>query len=124
MTAPFLILVVDDSPIIRKIYSAALQANGYDTIVAENGQEGINAALQHLPDLILMDISMPEMDGLAAVSELRRVAEMEHVPILALTAVTDPSELEDAYQAGYNDVVDKNAARTVMLDLVHTWLSD
>lgn len=123
MTDSPVILVVDDSPIQRKIVAATLKANGYDVIVGTNGLEGINLALESQPDLILMDISMPELDGLAAVYELRRYPEMAHVPILALTAVTDPSELEEAYEAGYNDVVDKNADRGKLIEQVQAWLS-
>ncbi len=118
-----LILVVDDSAIQRKIYAAALKTEGYDVILAENGREGVEMALEYRPDLILMDISMPEMDGLAAVRELRRYPEMAHTPILALTATTDPDDLENAYQSGYNDVVDKNYDRAVLLDTVGGWLS-
>jgi two-component system, cell cycle response regulator DivK len=121
MTA--LILVVDDSAIQRKIYAAALKAAGYDVIVAENGREGVDAALDYLPDLILMDIAMPEMDGLAAVRELRQYTEMDHTPILALTASTDPDDLENAYQSGYNDVVDKSFNRDVLLHTINAWLS-
>lgn len=118
-----LILVVDDSVIQRKIYAAALKADGYDIILAENGREGIEMAFEYRPDLILMDIAMPEMDGLAAVKELRRYPEMDHTPILALTALSDPDDLENAYQSGYNDVIDKRFDRDVLLDTVHSWLS-
>ena len=118
-----LILVVDDSPLQRRIYSAALKAEGYTVIVAENGREAVEKALDYDPALILMDILMPEMDGLAAVRELRRFREMEAVPILALTAITDPAEVEEAYRAGYNDVVDKNSDRAAMLDVVRAWLT-
>lgn len=124
MTNPPLILVVDDSALQRKLYGAALKAAGYDVIVAENGLEGIEMAFEYLPSLILMDISMPEMDGLTAVRELRRYPEMTHTPILALTALTDPADLEEAYQSGYNDIVDKNFDRAVLLDVVNAWLSD
>jgi CheY-like chemotaxis protein len=118
-----LILVVDDSPIQRKIYAAALKSDGYEVMVAENGLQGMEMALQYAPTLILMDISMPEMDGLTAVSELRRYPEMAQVPILAVTAVTDPADLEVAYQAGYNDIIDKNSDRSVLLDTVRHWLA-
>jgi CheY-like chemotaxis protein len=118
-----LILVVDDSAIQRKIYAAALKADGYDVIVGEDGREGVEMALDYRPDLILMDISMPEMDGLAAVHELRRYPEMADTPILALTATTDPDDLENAYQSGYNEVVDKNSDRAALLNTVHAWLS-
>jgi CheY-like chemotaxis protein len=123
MTNPPLILVVDDSPIQRKIYSGMLKANGYNVLVGENGRQAVTLALQHSPDLILMDISMPEMDGLSAVRELRTHPEVARVPILALTAAIDLDELEKARQAGYTDSVDKSGDRNAFLDKVRQCLS-
>src|SRR5512143_2163072 len=105
MAESALILVVDDSPIQCKIYASALKAIGYRVLTGENGRQGVALALEHHPDLILMDISMPEMDGISAVQELRAHPEMAQVPILALTATTDADELEKALRAGYTDSV-------------------
>jgi CheY-like chemotaxis protein len=118
-----LILVVDDSPIQRKIYSTALKADGYGVVVAENGLQGVEMALQYEPALILMDVSMPEMDGPTAVRELRRYPEMDQVPIVAVTAITEPDDLGNLYQAGFDDVVDKNGDRAVLLEQVRHWIS-
>jgi CheY-like chemotaxis protein len=118
-----LILIVDDSPLQRRIYSAALKTAGYEVVVAENGRDAVDKALQYAPTLVLMDISMPEMDGLTAAHEIRQYPEMDTMPILALTAVTDPAEVEEALQAGYNDVIDKNLDRAAMLDAVRAWLT-
>jgi CheY-like chemotaxis protein len=124
MTNPPVILVVDDSPIQRKIVAAALKASGYEVIVAENGREGLDMALEYAPALILMDIAMPEMDGLTAARELRRYPEMAEMPILALTAIADPSDLDAIYEAGCDDVVDKSSDRAVLLETVRHWLSE
>ncbi len=118
-----LILVVDDSPIQCKIYGSTLKAAGYRVLIGENGRQGVALALEHRPDLILMDISMPEMDGISAVRELRRHPEMAQVPILALTATTDSEELEKALQAGYTDSVNKSEDRAVVLEKVRQQLS-
>jgi CheY-like chemotaxis protein len=118
-----LILVVDDSPIQRKIYTAALKAEGYEVVTGTNGHEGVELALRHSPALILMDIGMPEMDGLAAVRELRHHPETAQLPVLAITALSEPDELEAAYQAGYSDVVDKNSDHQVLMNTVRQWLS-
>lgn len=123
MANPPLILVVDDSPIQRKICAGALQANGYNVIVGENGRQAIELALHHKPDLILMDISMPEMDGLSAVRELRAYPAMANVPIFALTGAVDADELEQARQAGYSDSIDKSSDRALILDRVRRALS-
>lgn len=122
MASTALILVVDDSPIQRKLYTGTLKANGYEVIVAENGLQGIKMALQYRPALILMDVVMPEMDGLSAVRELRQYPDMAHVPIVAVTAFTDPADLEEAFQAGYTEVVDKNSDRTALLETINQLL--
>lgn len=123
MATPALILVVDDSSIQCKIYASALKATGYRVLVGENGRQGVDLALEHHPDLILMDISMPEMDGISAVRELRTHPEMAQVPILALTATTDSDELEKALQAGYTDSVNKSEDRASVLEKVRQQLS-
>lgn len=122
MTDSPVILVVDDSPLQRKIYAALLGSHGYTVVAAENGLEGVELALQHVPALILMDVLMPEMDGPTAVQELRRHPETARVPVLALTALSEPDERESLYQAGFDDIVDKNSDRGVLLQQVHHWL--
>lgn len=124
MTDSILVLVVDDSPLQRNIYAAALKAEGYEVITAANGREGVDMAFQYSPALILMDIGMPEMDGIAAVRELRRHPETAQVPALALTAISEPEDVDAAYQAGFSDVVDKNSDRSVLLSTVRRWLAD
>ena len=124
MTDSILILIVDDSPLQRSIYSAALKAEGYEIATAADGREGVEMALQHSPALILMDIGMPEMDGIAAVRELRRHPETAQVPVLALTAISEAEDLDAAYQAGFSDVVDKNSDRGVLLSTIRRWLFD
>src|SRR5262245_18017593 len=121
METSSVILLVDDSQIQRKIYANLLKSSGYSVVLGEDGRQGVELALQHHPDLILMDISMPEMDGLDATRELRGYPEMETVPILALTATTDPDELEQARLAGYTDSVNKNGDRIQFLEKVRQW---
>ena len=123
MTSIVCILVVDDSPIQRRICSSTLKANGYNVVLAENGRQGVDMALQHHPDLILMDITMPELDGLSATRELRTHRAMAHLPILALAASSDADELAVARQAGYSDIVNKSDDRLVLLDKVRRWIS-
>jgi CheY-like chemotaxis protein len=118
-----LVLIVDDSPIQRKIYAATLKADGYAVLVAENGREGVAVALESRPALILMDVSMPEMDGPTAVRELRRHPDMDRVPVLAVTAVTERDEVDQLFQAGFDDVIDKNCDRAVLLDRVRHWMA-
>jgi CheY-like chemotaxis protein len=80
-------------------------------------------ALASRPALILMDVSMPEMDGPTAVRELRRYAEMDGVPVVAVTAVAERDETEMLFQAGFDDVIDKNSDRAVLIERVRHWMT-
>ena len=117
-----LILIVDDSPIQRKIFAATLKADGYAVLMAENGREGVAVALESRPALILMDVTMPEMDGPTAVRELRRHPEMDRVPIVAVTAVTEREELDQLVWVGFDDVFDKNSERAALVERVRQWM--
>ncbi len=123
MRNPQLSLIVDDSLIQRKIFASACKSQGYDVILGENGRQGVELALQRQPDLILMDLSMPVLDGPSAVRELRTYPGMAHVPILALTASTDSTELDRARQAGYTDALDKSADRAWLMHKIGQQLS-
>lgn len=91
------ILVVDDSAICREPVAAALEANGYTTVCAENGREALASLHQHIPDLILLDISMPEMDGLAVLDVVRNNPAWRDIPVVLLT---DRAERDLVLRAG------------------------
>ena len=81
------ILAVDDEPVNLKLVESALAPRGYKIITANNGKEAVNLAHIHKPDLILMDILMPEMDGYDASSEIRKDPKTRDIPIIMLTSV-------------------------------------
>ena len=81
------ILVVDDKADIVELVKSRLEANHYKVIVASDGNEGIKQAKQHKPDLIVMDIMMPNMSGGEAVKVLKSDAGTQHIPVVFLTAV-------------------------------------
>ena len=88
------ILVVEDNEVNLALILAMLSNQGHEVTVARNGQEAIDLAQSHRPELILMDIKMPVMDGLEATRRLRAIPEFAQTPIIALTASTG-SEAED-----------------------------
>jgi CheY-like chemotaxis protein len=85
-----LILIVDDEPAFREIFSAKLGADGFRTETAENGQIGVEKAKQLKPNLILMDVKMPVMDGPSAVLKLREDPETKDIKVAFLTSLGDP----------------------------------
>jgi CheY-like chemotaxis protein len=89
MANPPLILIVDDEPAFREIFSIKLTADGYRVETAENGQLGIEKAKKLKPDLILMDVRMPVMDGATAVLKLREDPETKDLNVVFLTSLGD-----------------------------------
>lgn len=94
-----LILVVDDDADVREIFRAFLEASGFDVIVASDGQEGVDAARAHGPDLILMDLQMPGLGGPGAVARLKGDAAWTPRPVVAMTSMR-PGE-EEIREAGF-----------------------
>jgi two-component system, cell cycle response regulator DivK len=93
-----LVLFVDDDRDARDMYRDYLRSMGCRVITAANGNGAIDQALQHRPDVIIMDLAMPQMDGLAATRHLRRQEPTRRVPIIALTAM--PAARDSAREAG------------------------
>ena len=96
----FLILVVDDSADNVAMLSLDLQHQGYRVVTANNGEEAISVALHTLPNLILMDISMPRLDGLAATRKIRENEALRDVPVIAITSFSTEGFRRAAYDVG------------------------
>ena len=102
-----LLLVVDDDVVIRTMLMKALQKHGYDTIEAANGVQGIEIFRQCRPDLVLLDVLMPVMNGYEACQEMR-VFDPEHtVPIIMLTGLDDVTSVDRSFDAGATDFISK-----------------
>src|SRR4026209_2287612 len=98
----FLILVVDDSADNVAMLSLALQQQGYRVVTATNGEEAISVASCTTPHLILMDISMPRLDGLGATRRLREIEALRNVPVIAVTAHDTEGFQRAAYDVGFS----------------------
>jgi two-component system cell cycle response regulator DivK len=94
---------LDNLVLVRRILKAA----GFELLEATSARDGIDLAEQHLPELILMDINMPEMDGLAATRHLRKLVPLQNTPIIALTANLMPQVLDDMLAAGCDGYISK-----------------
>jgi CheY-like chemotaxis protein len=107
MTSSHTVLLVDDFPDGLEMYDEYLTYRGYHVVVARNGQEAIQQAQQHRPDVILLDIRMPVMTGTDAMQTLRADPTFSNVPIIALTAHALDSERHAALAAGFDELIAK-----------------
>jgi CheY-like chemotaxis protein len=102
------ILLVEDEPDIREITQSALElVGGYEVDTACNGLEGITKAEQFMPDLILMDMMMPGMNGTSTLMEMRQNDKIRHIPIIFMTAKVQQHEVSGYISLGALDVISK-----------------
>jgi CheY-like chemotaxis protein len=101
------VLVVDDYDEIRLVTRRALESFGYRVLEASSGTEAVRVAQADSPDLILMDLSMPAMDGFATIHRLRKLLGLRDVPVIALSAHSAREIREDALAAGCRDFITK-----------------
>lgn len=108
------ILIVDDDRINSTILNRLLGREGHLVIIAHNGEEGVETFLREKPDLVLMDIRMPRMNGYDAAREIKKLATNQFIPIIFLTAVTDEEALVQCIDAGGDDFLTKPFNRTIL----------
>ncbi len=101
------VLIVEDNVDNFELVRFLLERAGYQVLSAANGIEGVEAAKQEQPDLVLMDLSLPELDGWNATARLKADEATRHIPVLALTAHTLPSERKRAIDAGCDGYISK-----------------
>lgn len=101
------ILVVDDSKTSQLLQCAVLRRGAYQVLVADDGEEGVRKAVEQLPDLVLMDVVMPRMDGFAAVRRLRATPQTQHIPVIMVTTRGEGANVETGFESGCTDYVTK-----------------
>ena len=94
------VLIVDDTADGREIYSLHLQQKGFTVLTARDGSEGVEVARQHHPDVVIMDIAMARLDGIAATKRLKRDARTRRTPVIVLTAYPGKPVQQQALEAG------------------------
>lgn len=97
------LLLVEDNELNRDMLSRRLARRGFEVLLATDGQAGIDEATRHLPDLIIMDMSLPVLDGWESTRRLKQQPATQHIPVLALTAHAMAGEREKAIAAGCED---------------------
>ena len=115
------VLVVDDNAINRKLITTLLNQRGITTVEADNGKKALETALNNDFNLILMDIRMPELDGIEVTKELRAVKTNKYTPIIALTAHALPHEREAFIQAGMDACITKPVLDQQLFEIIDKW---
>jgi len=116
---PMRALVIDDEPVTRRLVSAFLQQEGYDVLTAEGGDAGLKLAASDLPDLVVLDVMMPVMDGYEVCRALRREPATAKIPVVMVTASEDPGLTRNAYAAGAQACVPKPVRREALVATVN-----
>ena len=101
------VLIVEDNEDNFELVRFLLERAGYVVLSASNGMDGVDAAIRELPDLILMDLSLPELDGWDATTRIKASMKTRHIPVFALTAHTLPSDRMRAIEAGCDGYISK-----------------
>jgi CheY-like chemotaxis protein len=119
-----LILIADDRPSSRELLRLVLERAGYEVVDAEDGQQALERARSESPDLILLDLQMPGLDGYAVLAALRSEKRFKNLPVLALTASAMRGDRERIMEAGFTDYLAKPAGPEVLRETVARMLGD
>ena len=109
------ILIIDDDPVIVKFLASTLQSRNYDVITASDGIIGLEEAKAKRPNLIILDIVMPTMDGYEVCFRLKKDRITKEIPVVMLTSVESKEAVKIAHQAGANDYIIKPIILTTLL---------
>lgn len=101
------ILVVEDNPMNMKVVLMTLKRHGYTMLEAVDGEEALEVATREKPDLVLMDIQLPKMDGLEVTRKLRQMPDFKQTPIIALSSYAMKGDREKGMEAGFDDYLSK-----------------
>ncbi len=117
------VLVVEDNEMNRDMLSRRLQRRGYEVVVSIDGEDGVNKARSESPDIILMDMDLPILDGWAATQMLKASPDTQSIPVIALTAHAMAGDREKALDAGCDDYDTKPVEFARLIQKIETLLS-
>lgn len=118
------VLIVEDNELNMKLFHDLLEANGYQTVQTHNGLEAMDLARNHRPDLILMDIQLPEVSGLEVTKWLKEDDELREIPVIAVTAFAMKGDEERIRQGGCEAYLSKPISVVKFIETVRTYLGD
>ena len=123
MRTPPLILLVDDDVQIQEIFSTRLKTAGFQVMQVRNGEEGLKLAKQEKPDLILLDVLMPVIDGAKMLVEMKNDPEIKDIHVIFLTALDDkPESVRFAQESGAVDFINKDVDFPILLEKIKSIL--
>ena len=117
------VLVVEDNMDSYELMRFVLERNGYETFLAVNGLDGVSAAQKQVPDLIIMDLSMPIMDGWTATSLIKKDEHISNIPVIAVTAYAMPGDRIRARNVGCDEYVTKPMDLLDLVETVNLWVN-
>ena len=117
------LLLIEDDSLIVKIYTTRLKADGYTVVSAENGEAGLAMAQQEKPDLILLDVMMPILDGYSVLERLRTLPDFKTIPILVYSNLAQDGEIEKGKQLGATEfIVKANISPTELVNKIKSYI--
>jgi len=118
-----LVLIVEDEPDNREIMRAVVEdLLGYRTVLASDGVSAVAAAREYLPDLVLMDLMMPTLDGFEATRRIKSSAETRHIPVVAVTALGRPTDRQRAMEEGADAYMSKPFDLDVLVGIIEKYV--
>ncbi|AWY41700.1 response regulator [Pseudomonas putida] len=118
---PLLVMVVDDSVTVRKVTSRLLERHGMNVLTAKDGVDAMLLLEEHMPDIMLLDIEMPRMDGFEVATQVRNDERLQHLPIIMITSRTGQKHRDRAMAIGVNDYLGKPYQESVLLESIALW---
>lgn len=117
------ILLVDDSHTESKLYSQLLKKNGHEVVLAENGEQGVSVAQDVLPDLVIMDVVMPGLNGFQATRQITRGENTKHIPVIIVTTKDQETDRVWGKRQGASAFLTKPVAEKLLLDTIRQALN-
>ncbi len=118
------ILIAEDERDIRELISFTLEFEGYDVIMAPNGEDALELVFKERPDLVLLDVRMPRLDGYEVCRSIKHDVTIEHIPVAFISAKGQQSEIDEGIRAGAVDYLIKPFSRDQLLTMVARLLSE
>ncbi|MDB6141516.1 MAG: cheA 1, partial [Pseudomonas sp.] len=118
---PLLVMVVDDSVTVRKVTGRLLERHGMNVLTAKDGIDAMSLLQEHTPDILLLDIEMPRMDGFEVASQIRQDERLKDLPIIMITSRSGQKHRDHAMAIGVNDYLSKPYQEAVLLESIAQW---